>query len=150
MIRRVDNKKDADICDTLLNKLILDEERYDKKINKNFIVKDYFSNVIKNQDNILLIEEENNRIVGYVFAKKINDDDVSSYIGYLIDGLFVQEEYRHQGLGKRLLIEIIKMCESNGASYIDINVMYKNEDAKKLYKELGFNDFKVSLRKELH
>ena len=31
MIRRVDNKKDADICDTLLNKLILDEERYDKK-----------------------------------------------------------------------------------------------------------------------
>lgn len=55
MIIRVENINDCKICDDFLTLLIHDEKQYDETIDENFIVKDYFVNVIKNKDNILLL-----------------------------------------------------------------------------------------------
>jgi ribosomal protein S18 acetylase RimI-like enzyme len=41
------------------------------------------------------------------------------------------------------------MANENNALFIDINVMYENEIAKKLYKSFNFKEFKVSLRNKL-
>jgi ribosomal protein S18 acetylase RimI-like enzyme len=142
MIKRILDSKDADICDKLLNKLIIDEAKYDDTIDKNFIVKDYFSNVIQSGENILLADIENDEIVGYLFLKKQND-------GYLIDGLYVETEYRNQGIAKSLIKEALAIAKENNALFIDINVMYENEIAKKLYKSFNFKEFKVSLRNKL-
>ncbi|MGN1268326.1 MAG: hypothetical protein ACI4U0_02340, partial [Candidatus Aphodocola sp.] len=82
MIIRVDNINDCKICDDFLTLLIHDEKQYDETIDENFIVKDYFINVIKNKDNILLLYKENNIGIGYIFAKRQEN-------GYLLDGLYV-------------------------------------------------------------
>lgn len=47
-------------------------------------------------------------------------------------------------------MKIIKICKNNNASYIDINVMYNNTLAKKLYMSLEFNELKLILRKKLN
>ena len=52
MIKRIITTKDAKICDGLLTKLILNESEYDKLLPKNFIVQDYFQNVIKDEKSI--------------------------------------------------------------------------------------------------
>ena len=149
MIRKVETLEEANKCDELLNKLILDEKKYDDTINENFVVNNYFSKMISNENNILLIDVIDDKIIAYVFAKKICDDE-SIEIGYLIDGLYVEQEYRNHGIAKNLINEIIKICKNNNASYIDINVMYNNTLAKKLYESLEFNELKLTLRKKLN
>lgn len=148
MIRKVETLEEANKCDELLNKLILDEKKYDDTINENFFVNNYFSKMINNENNILLVDIIDDKIIAYVFAKKIYDESID--IGYLIDGLYVEQEYRNRGIAKNLINVIIKICENNNASYIDINVMYNNTLAKKLYKSLEFNELKLTLRKKLN
>ena len=145
MINRVYDEEKARACDDLLTKLIQDERNYDNSIEKDFVVKDYFKNVIKNKNNILLCFEEDNIIKGYVYIKPIN---VNNRKGYLIDGLYVEKDYRNNKIATKLIDEAIKIIENTDAKFIDINVLANNEIARKLYKHLNFNEFKISMRKE--
>ena len=142
MIERVNSKADANKCDKLLTELILDEKKYDKTLDNNFIVKDYFVNQIKNPNNILLVYKDND-VIGYIYLRPINDNIKN----YLIDGLYVEENYRNKGIGKKLITEAIKYLKNINAEYIDINVMYDNDIARKLYKYFEFNEFKLTMRK---
>lgn len=131
MIIRVENIDDCKTCDNFLTLLIHDEKQYDETIDENFIVKDYFVNVIKNKDNILLLYKEDNNSIGYVFAKRVNE-------GYLLDGLYVLEGFRNKGIARKLLNEIIKEISLKGEYKIFINVLKENIIAYNLYKNLGF------------
>ena len=143
-IIRVKTENEASICDKLLTKLIQDERKYDSFINDNFIVKDYFKNVIKDENNILLAFEENKIIKGYIYLKYIETDGKA---GYLIDGLYVLENYRNCGISKKLIEEALKILTNKNIEFIDINVMYQNELAKNIYKHFGFKNFKITMRK---
>lgn len=145
MIQRVLDEEKANYCDVLLTKLIQDERQYDDSIDKDFIVKDYFKNIIKINDNILLCYEEDSIIKGYIYLKLINNDDKN---GYLIDGLYVLEEYRNQGIAKKLINAALDEINNKNVSFIDINVMSDNKIAINLYKLFGFNEFKITMRKE--
>lgn len=130
MIIKVFTKEDCEICDNFLTLLIQDERKYDKTIDKNFIVKDYFINMINNE-NILFLYKNNNINLGYIFAKKIDD-------GYLIDGLYVDKNYRNNGIATKLLKRINKEIYSLGNYQIFIYVVKENTVAVDLYKNLGF------------
>ena len=149
MVIRVFDEKDekrANICDELLTKLIQDERQYDDSIDENFIVKDYFKNIIKKENDILLCYEENNNVMGYIYLKAINNNNEK---GYLIDGLYVEETYRNRGIATKLINEAIKVIKDTDSKFIDINVLANNLIAYKLYKSLGFNETKINLRKDL-
>lgn len=145
MIKRVLDLETANVCDELLTKLIQDERQYDDSIDENFIVKDYFKNVISNEDNILLCYMDENIVKGYIYLKPTGDNKK----GYLIDGLYVKEEYRNNGIGKALISEAINLIKDKEVDYIDINVMNNNLNAIKLYKSLNFNEFRITFRKDL-
>lgn len=55
MIKRIIDEKIAITCDKLLTKLINDEIKFDKLISQNFKVQDYFKNVIKDNNDVLLV-----------------------------------------------------------------------------------------------
>lgn len=145
MIKKVTNKIDADKCDLLLNKLILDEKQYDETIDENFVVSNYFNNIIDNPNNVLLAYYIEDEIVGYILIKNLNTNDKVC----LLDGLYVEENYRNKGIANQLINEALNISKENNCKYVDINVMYKNELAKEIYKKLGFNEFKLNLRKEI-
>ena len=128
MIIRVENVDDCKTCDNFLTLLIHDEKQYDETIDENFVVKDYFVNVIKNKDNILLLYKEGNNSIGYVFAKRVDD-------GYLLDGLYVDINFRNRGIAHKLLNEAIKLTSSYN---IYIKVLKENKVAYNIYKSLGF------------
>lgn len=130
MIIKVSSKEDCAICDNFLTLLIQDERKYDSTIDENFIVQDYFINMLNNQ-NIILLYEINNVKVGYIFAKKIDNK-------YLIDGLYVDKNYRNNEIATELLKEVIKEIYSFGNYQIFINVIKENEIAVNLYKNVGF------------
>lgn len=66
-----------------------------------------------------------------MFAKRVDE-------GYLLDGLYVLENFRNKGIARKLLNEIIKEINLNGEYKISINVLKENAVAYNLYKSLGF------------
>ena len=130
MIIKVNSIDDCKICDNFLTLLIQDERKYDTTIDENFVVKDYFINMINNQ-NILLLYKNENKPIGYIFAKKIDNK-------YLIDGLYIDINFRNQGIATKLIKVIIKEIYSLGDYKIFINVLKKNKVAVNLYKNIGF------------
>lgn len=145
MIVQVKDDNLAEKCDELLTKLIEDERKYNNKINEFFIVVDYFKNVINDDNNILLCYKIDENVVGYIFFKYINNIDG---VGYLIDGLFVEEAYRNKGIAKSLISEGLKRIDSIKKDFIDIKVMANNKIAMKLYESFGFEIFSIKLRKK--
>ncbi len=127
MIIKVDNIKDCQICDNFLTLLIQDERTYNNTIEEDFVVKDYFINMI-NKENILLLYKDKEISKGYVFAKKWED-------GYLINGLYVDSNFRNQGIATKLMTEIMKQLKDN---LIYLIVLKENEKAFNLYQKLGF------------
>mgnify|MGYP004539656089 CR=1 FL=1 len=146
MIVQVKDDNLAEKCDELLTKLIEDERKYNNKINEFFIVVDYFKNVINDDNNILLCYKIDENVVGYIFFKYINNIDG---VGYLIDGLFVEEAYRNKGIAKSLISEGLKRIDSIKKDFIEIKVMANNTIAMKLYESFGFEIFSIKLRKKL-
>ena len=69
MIVKANNINDCNICDEFLTLLIQDERKYDNTIDENFVVSNYFINMINGQ-NILLLYKNKNKPIGYIFAKK--------------------------------------------------------------------------------
>ncbi|MFR5856578.1 MAG: GNAT family N-acetyltransferase [Bacilli bacterium] len=130
MIIKVNSIDDCKICDNFLTLLIQDERKYDTTIDEKFVVKDYFINMINNQ-NILLLYKSENKPIGYIFAKKIDDK-------YLIDGLYIDINFRNKGIAKKLIKVIIKEIYSLGDYEIFINVLKENKVAVNLYKNIGF------------
>ena len=131
MIIKVNNINDCNICDEFLTLLIQDERKYDNTIDENFVVSNYFINMIKGQ-NIILLYKKENKPIGYIFAKKIDDK-------YLIDGLYVDINFRNKGIATKLIKEIIREIYLLGDYEIFINVLKKNKVAVNLYNKLGFN-----------
>ena len=144
MIKEVTSIEDANICDELLTKLILDERKYNEAISENTIVKDYFSKTLNDENSKLLAYYLNDEIVGYILIKRTEPN-----IG-LLDGLYVLEEHRHKKIAKELLSKALEECKKLNIKYVDINIMKDNKIALQLYKEMGFNDFEIKLRKSLN
>jgi len=67
----------------------------------------------------------------------------------IIESLFVIDEYRKQGIGKKLLEFANSEAKERECGVMFINVLIENVKAKKLYKELGFNDFRTTLVKKI-
>ena len=70
MIKEVKNVEDANKCDELLTKLILDERKYNDLIDDNIVIKNHFSKMLDDEDVILLAYYLDKLIVGYILIRK--------------------------------------------------------------------------------
>lgn len=143
MIKEVKTIDDANRCDELLTKLILDERQYDDLIDDNTVIKDHFNKMLNDENIVLLGYYYNDEIVGYILIRKLNDNVC------LLDGLYVLENYRNKGIANNLLEEAIDRCKKMNVKYVDINVMEKNEIAKHIYKKLDFTEYEIKMRKDI-
>lgn len=142
-IKQVTNVVDADRCDELLTKLIHDERQYNDTIEDNYIVTNHFNKMLDDENIIILAYYINEIIVGYILIRKMANNTC------LLDGLYVEEEYRNKGIGKSLLTEAISRIKNMNIKYIDINVMYNNIIAKHIYEKLGFVGYEIKMRKSI-
>lgn len=149
IIKKVDNTEEASICDNLLTKLINDEKKYNDNLKEDYIVKDYFKNIYHKENRVLLIAKEE-KIIGYTYVKIITDDNGPTlYREALIDGLYVEEEYRNKGIGTKLIEEAIEWCKNNDVKCISLHAINKNIAAKRLYDKLGFEVFYLDMKREV-
>ena len=138
---------DGTSLDNLLSLLIEDERKYDKNISPFIMILDYYKNFIDKENNIFYVYEQDNKIVGYVYAKILNDGTMVKSKA-VIDALYVDEKYRKKGIAKSLLNKVLERLSEYDISSMEISVMSKNTVAKKLYESLGFKTEKETLIKE--
>lgn len=130
MIIEVCTKLECEICDKFLTLLIQDERKYDETIEKNFLVQNYFVNLI-GKGHFLFLYKKGDLPIGYIFAKRVEN-------GYLIDGLYVDPLFRKKGIATQLLDNTINKIMDLGNFNIYINVLKENKQALDLYKNNGF------------
>lgn len=78
----------------------------------------------------LLTNSETNNIIGFCIA-------YSTKVRGKIEVLFVDEEYRGNGFGARLVKNAMKWFEENQINEIELTVVYGNE-AVTFYQKMGF------------
>lgn len=142
-VKLVITNEDANKCDKLLNKLVLDERKYDNSISEDAKILNYFKYMIRQKYNFLLGYYIDNNIVGYAFIKGIDKETA------LLDGLYVEEEYRNKGIATELIKTAFETCKNNKIKFLDVNVMYQNKEAQSLYNKLGFVNLRIGLRKPI-
>lgn len=104
------------------------------------IEKDTFSDPWSKNSFLEAITEENNH---YLVA--ILDGAVVGYCGYwriagegYIYNVAVKADYKRQGIGQRMLEELIDQAIARGIGSLTLEVRQSNEPAIMLYKKLGF------------
>ncbi|MBO4245519.1 MAG: GNAT family N-acetyltransferase [Bacilli bacterium] len=143
MIKRVLEPNIASECDKLLSKLIAFEQKFDS-LSKPLIVENYFANCIESESNILMAAMVDDKVVGFAYFKAIVNNEV---YGYLLDCIYVLDEYRHQGLASNLIEEGLKIVLTHPIKFVDVKCFYDNDNACMLYQKYGFKPYKVLLRK---
>ncbi|MGF7161771.1 ribosomal protein S18 acetylase RimI-like enzyme [Rhodoligotrophos appendicifer] len=104
-------------------------------------------------EGILLVAEWHRGIAGYIFLRPRVIDEMPdhSQIHYaMVDDLVVTRALRGNGIGRRLLEAGEAQARKQGASWIRIGSLARNEAALALYKGAGFQDHLVILEKPLH
>ena len=87
---------------------------------------------ISENDIWYLIELDNNPI-GFIWVQII--ETTKTAFGY---DIYLNPEFRSQGIGRQVMIEFGKLLQSRGVFSIEICVYEHNTIARKLYESLGF------------
>lgn len=86
-----------------------------------------------NRDEFFIIAKVDNKIVGIVGA------EIKQNNTWVLKEVYVQKEYRGQGVGSRLLEAIVwKLDHIHHARTVELKVNTKQEVAINLYKKFGF------------
>lgn len=95
------------------------------------------------------------------FSIKVNNFEVARAHLYLIynglhkepyglfEDLYVEPEFRGQGFGKKLVLQIIEEAKKQGCYKIIGTSRYGREQVHKMYKEIGFQDYGKEFRMNL-
>lgn len=84
---------------------------------------------------ILVAERDDGRLVGFTLFHT-NFSTWEGRIGIHVEELYVREEARGTGLGRRLMAAVAAIAETRGCPRVDLNVLQWNP-AKRFYERLG-------------
>lgn len=141
MVIRLVNEADYNALMELYN-LFVGSDRYSKHDN------DSFATVINNPNNFIFVAEDGNKIVGFAtFSVR----DVIRYPKKIaeLDELFVLEDYRQKGVGKKLMEQIESKAKELNCYRIFIESHYDHKTAHNFYEKLGYTNYGYHFIKNL-
>lgn len=108
-----------------------------------------FLEMLSDKDVISIAYEEKGVVIGICFASvKYKSGMVDMKTAY-IDAVVVREEYRNNGIAKKLMNEVEKWARELGVKRIDLMVWSFNKNAINLYESLKMNEQRVIFEKLL-
>ena len=101
-----------------------------------------FRTELSNSNNIYLIAELENEIVGICFSqiREISNNKIMKNRKILhIENICVDENIQKKGIGKKLYNQIVELAKEKNIDNIELMVWGFNENAIKFYENLGMN-----------
>ena len=100
-----------------------------------------FLGELQNEHTVYLVAKDGEKVIGYAGVWCVLGDADITNIAVLAD-------FRHQGVGKKLLERLIFEAEKRGSENIRLEVRKSNEAAISLYEKFGF--LKVYIREKYY
>lgn len=107
-----------------------------------------FMNYLLDSGGYYLVYELDGRIQGWI-ALGTNYNYYYDQMEGMIAELYVLPPYRNNGIAKKLCEEAVKQLKSSGYQKVQLNVFAGN-NAKRLYKKLGFHEVSTLMEKNLY
>lgn len=99
----------------------------------------------------ILVAEDDGHIVGFVLGvimDMVPDMFVQSAGGYLSD-IFIEDGYRRNGVGAKLVETLVSWFRSRGVDYFEWYVAAQNHEAQAFWRSMGGREIMVRMRMEL-
>ena len=101
----------------------------------------YFEEIVCNPNKIIIVATYQDSIVGFIKGKVIQDRPSeirkTTQYGY-IDAVFIKDNFRHMGFGKKLQEAIVVWFKEKGIVRVESCVWEFNDNAKMFYEALGY------------
>jgi ribosomal protein S18 acetylase RimI-like enzyme len=111
---------------------------------------EYFRKKISGESGVCFVAVAGSGVVGYLagymFEKIAAYDTVKRSE---LDNIFVEEEFRGQGVGKLLVEEFLAWSKFNGATSTVVSAYSLNERAIEFYERVGFKPLVLKLETKL-
>jgi [ribosomal protein S18]-alanine N-acetyltransferase len=108
----------------------------------------FFMEVYKSCPEAFIVAEKERKVAGYIMCRlEFGFSDVRRFRmvrkGHVVS-VAVMPDFRRQGIGKELVLAAMKALELHGAEECFLEVRTANEDAVRLYKNMGFDTSRVA------
>jgi ribosomal protein S18 acetylase RimI-like enzyme len=139
----------------LNNKLCRKENaEFDSTVNPDFATSDggtsYFKKALESDEKLVLVAEDDTTPVGYIVGGIEHVGDFRNISNMCeVDNMWVDEEYRNQGIGKQFMDKLQIWAKNKGVKRMRVVASFKNERAIKFYKREGFGEYDLILEKDL-
>lgn len=103
-----------------------------------------FRKAINSSKERFLVCEEKDRLIGFgdaVLSNKKRSAEVAL--------IYVKREYRREGIGRKLLKELLKWLKEKSESKVFVTMDIKNNSSVNLHKKAGFRESIIILEKKL-
>lgn len=98
---------------------------------------------------IFVAEDEHKTFLGHVMGYLGDSESVTGEKQGWVFDLSVVKEYRHKGIGKKLMLYFIDFVKQAGYQFVGLLVTSSNTKAVSLYEELGFVEERKRMAKRL-
>ncbi len=152
-IRKI-KKDDIDAICSLKEKLQDYHRKLDKYYQKGSKIRQKFKNYLKREwrkrNFKVFVAEIEGKIIGYIIGKIVKGKSLTSLSKFgVISDIFVEESFRDQKLGEKLVQKLISWFKTRKISHLELSVHTKNELGIKFWKKLGFKEFIKRFRLKL-
>lgn len=87
--------------------------------------------------------------IGYLAGSLKTQYSYNKTIQAEIDNMCLKEEFRHLGIGKRLVKAFKNICLDNDINEIKVTASFNNKSAINFYKEFGFEEAEITLKQKI-
>jgi GNAT superfamily N-acetyltransferase len=88
------------------------------------------------------------QVIGFCSLTVKNNLWIQGFLGN-VDEMIVEENYRGQGIGKKLMERITEIAKEKNCKRLELESSFHREQAHEFYKELGFEQRAFLFSKEL-
>ena len=116
---------------------------------KDIFSKEMFKKLI--EDGKVIVEFEDNIVKGFLMYS-IRNYDIANQVKrtvYFVDAIAVDEKYRGQGIGHKLLDYLKNIAKEKNLHTIELQVNAENKQAKEMYDKYGFTDKSINMELKL-
>jgi len=139
-----------------ITKLGLEEERYFQKRgefiyslkNKECHKKVARENINKRKK-LLLVAEENKRLVGYLYGAVWETPKMKMQRKGILNEIFLTQKYRGKGIANKLKDVFLKWLKGKKVEYVLLYVEKNNKKAIKVYNKWGFKSHYIEMLKKI-
>jgi ribosomal protein S18 acetylase RimI-like enzyme len=101
------------------------------------IAKEFITARLNNNESVIFVALENEKPVGFTQLYPTYSS-MRATKNWILNDLYVEKEYRKQGIGEKLIKAAMGFAKQQHASFVQLSTAVDNLTAQSLYEQIGF------------